>query len=131
MQFGLQIRGARESSEYYYIDGIKTGGLPASYTFEKEINTVDVSFKADKKYTFNSNSDYQIVAIKEFTIPANYQYYCAPKLDKDVFLTAQLVDWEKYNLLEGLVSVYYEGAFMGTTIMDVKFISDEKVFGID
>jgi len=108
--YQTSVRGSRSDSYPIFV--------------EKEINVVDISFKADEKYTINSNSDYQVVAIKEFNIPANYQYYCAPKLDKDVFLTAQLVDWEKYNLLEGQVSVYYEGTFMGTTIMDVKFISD-------
>jgi hypothetical protein len=118
------VRGGRNSSTYYYINGVKTGVTPASYSFEKEVNTVDVSFKAENKHTINSNSAYQVVTIKEFIIPANYQYYCAPKLDKDVFLTAQVVDWRKYHLLEGQVSVYYEGTFMGTTIMDVKFISD-------
>lgn len=122
--YSTNIRGARNLPVYYYVDGVKTGGIPASYSFEKEVNTVDVSFKAEKRYTINSNSAYQVVSIKEFIIPANYQYYCAPKLDKDVFLTAQLVDWRKYHLLEGQVSVYYEGTFMGTTIMDVKFISD-------
>lgn len=91
---------------------------------DKQVNVVDISFKADDKYTINSNSKYQVISIQNIEIPSNYQYYCAPKLDKDVFLTAQIVDWEKYNLLEGQVSVYYESTFMGTTIMDVKFVSD-------
>lgn len=62
--------------------------------------------------------------MQKLEIPSKYQYYCAPKLDKDVFLTAQIVNWEKYNLLEGQASIYFEGTFMGTTIMDVKYITD-------
>ena len=110
---GVQVRGARTNGNSYYLTEA-----------EKEVNMVDISYKVDEKYTINSNSDYQVVPVQKLEIPSDYQYYCAPKLDKDVFLTAQVVNWEKYNLLEGQASIYFEGTFMGTTIMDVKYITD-------
>ena len=57
-------------------------------------------------------------------LKANYQYYCAPRLDKDVFLTAQIVDWEKYNLIEGQGNIFFEGTFVGNTLLDTRYITD-------
>lgn len=34
-------------------------------------------------------------------MPAIYNYYAVPKLDKDAFLVARIPDREKYTLLSG------------------------------
>src|SRR5690554_3651924 len=59
-----------------------------------------------------------------YDLPAFYQYYCVPKIDKDAFLIANIVDWEKYNLLEGEANVFFEDTYVGKTLMDVRYASD-------
>jgi uncharacterized protein (TIGR02231 family) len=37
---------------------------------------------------------------------------------------ANIVDWEKYNLLEGEANIFFENTFVGKSILDVTFVSD-------
>ncbi len=87
-------------------------------------NVVSAEFKIDERYTINSDNKQYTVQINEIDHKAHYQYYCAPKLDADVFLTAQLIDWESLNLLEGQASIFFEGTYVGTSLLDAKFVGD-------
>jgi len=60
----------------------------------------------------------------KYDLPAEYEYYSAPKVDKDAFLLANIIDWEKYNLLEGEANIFFENTFVGKTILDVRYVSD-------
>jgi uncharacterized protein (TIGR02231 family) len=35
-----------------------------------------------------------------------------------------VVDWEKYNLLEGEANVFFEDTYLGKTLLDVRYASD-------
>lgn len=59
-----------------------------------------------------------------YEIPALFQYYSVPKMDKNAFLLANITDWEKYNLLEGEANVFFEGTFVGKTLLDVRLATD-------
>ncbi|MGC9344001.1 MAG: DUF4139 domain-containing protein, partial [Bacteroidales bacterium] len=59
-----------------------------------------------------------------YELPAIYQYYSVPKIDKDAFLIANIVDWEQYNLLEGEANIFFEDTYVGKTLLDVRFASD-------
>jgi hypothetical protein len=87
-------------------------------------NVVSAEFKIDERYTIKSDNKQYTVQINEIEHKAHYQYYCAPKLDPDVFLTAQLLDWESLNLLEGQASIFFEGTYVGTSLLDAKFVGD-------
>lgn len=53
-----------------------------------------------------------------------YTHSAVPKLDKDAFLMAQLVEWEKFNLLSGKANIYFEGSFVGETFLNAKNTKD-------
>ena len=91
---------------------------------EKTENVVAVEFKIDERYTIKSENKHFTVSIEEIEQKAHYQYYCAPKLDPDAFLTAQLIDWEELNLLEGQANIFFEGTYVGTSILDARFVGD-------
>ena len=57
-------------------------------------------------------------------MPASYQYYTAPKLSTDVFLTASLTDWNKYNFLSGEANLFFEGTFIGKSLIDTQVSTD-------
>jgi hypothetical protein len=69
------------------------------------------------------NKEYQ-VEIKEMSLAAFYEYSCAPKLETDVFLTAHLTDWEQYNLPEGEANLYFEGTFLGKSVLKTQSTED-------
>ena len=68
---------------------------------DEVIKTTTVNYDITLPYTIPSDNKPQSVEIKALDLPATYQYFVAPKLDKDAFLTAQIIDWEQYNLLSG------------------------------
>lgn len=95
---------------------------PVSVT--PKLNIVNTEFIITEKYTIVSDPKNIMVSVQSIKSDASYQYYCAPRLDIDVFLTAQLVDWEKYNLLEGQANVFFEGTFIGSTLLDTRYLTD-------
>lgn len=88
------------------------------------INVTTVSYEITQPYTIPSDNKPQSVEIKSLDLPATYQYFAAPKLDKDAFLTAQIVDWEQYNLLSGEANLFLEGTFMGKTLLNTLTTDD-------
>ncbi len=99
-----------------------TRSVPLQVT--KKENVVSAEFEVDEVFTVPSDSKHYTVSIEEIEKKAHYQYYCAPKLDKDAFLTAQLVDWEDMNLLEGQANIFFEGTYVGSSLLDVNFVGD-------
>jgi len=64
------------------------------------------------------------LTINENSIPARYEYYCVPKLDKDAFLLAHITGWQEYNLLNGEVNLFFEGSYVGKSYLDVASTAD-------
>ncbi len=91
---------------------------------EKKLNIVNAEYTIEEKYTIPSDPKSISVLIQSIQADVRYQYFCAPRIDQDVFLTAQLVNWEQYNLLEGQANVFYEGTFTGNTFFDTRFLVD-------
>lgn len=83
--------------------------------FELEVKT---------PYTILSDNKSYSVDMAYYDIPADFQYYAVPKIEKDVFLQARIADWEGYNLLEGEANIFFENTFVGKTLLDVRNASD-------
>jgi uncharacterized protein (TIGR02231 family) len=116
---GLRIRGTKPVAA-------KDEMAPAVNLVETEqvSRQTSVEFEIQTHYTLLSDGKNLTINIDSYSLPAEYQYFCAPKIDKNAYLTAQIVDWEKYNLLEGEASVYFEDTYTGKTLLDVRYMSD-------
>lgn len=79
---------------------------------------LSVEFTPTIKYSIPSDSKQHSVSLQEFTIPAKYEYYAAPKLDNNAFLVARLTDWSNYNLLAGQANIYFENSYVGQSFVD-------------
>lgn len=99
-----------------------TTSLPIAQ--ETETVTEEVDFSIKERYSIPSDARHYTVQIGEFDVDAEYTYFVAPKYDKDVFLTAMLNNWENYKLLDGESFIYYEGEYVGKSIMAVKYAVD-------
>jgi Domain of unknown function (DUF4139)/N-terminal domain of unknown function (DUF4140) len=118
----LNIRGGRSSSvSYYYDDNAST-----IQNLKKEMNEIkpNLEYAIEIPYSILSDGKDNLVKIKETPIAAEYVYYAAPKLDKEVFVQASIIDWQKLNLLSGKSSVYLNGTFTGESEIDADQISD-------
>ena len=103
-------------------ENMATGSL-ALPTLQVE-NQTSVEFSIDMPYTVNSDSKNQVVELTTYDVPAYYEYYCVPKIDKDAFLIGYVTNWEQYNLLEGEANIFFEDTYIGKSVLDVRFISD-------
>ncbi len=82
------------------------------------------AFDIDLPYTIPTNNKEYQVDIKEEMLKADYQYFVVPKLDVDAFLMASITDWTQYNLLEGKANLYFEGTYLGKTLLKTNSTDD-------
>lgn len=111
---GVDIRGSSTVK--------KSKSLPLSIKEEEKPTTT--AFDIDLPYSIPSNGKEYQVEIKEVSMPASYHYASAPKMDLDAFLTAEIINWEQYNLLEGEANLYLEGTFLGKTLLKTQSTED-------
>lgn len=92
--------------------------------FQKNENQTSIEFDIEIPYTVKSDNKNYTVDMTLYEVPAFYQYFCIPKIEKDAFLIANITNWEAYNLLEGEANIFFEETFIGKTLLDVRFASD-------
>ena len=80
-----------------------------------ETGITNTQFEIDKTYSIPSDGDITVIEIDQFSVPANYNYFSAPILNENVFLTAKIGNWEQYNLLPAEANIYFEGSYAGKT----------------
>lgn len=85
---------------------------------------VNTEFEIKIPYTIPSNGQYNAVEIQSHALTANYQFYAAPKFDKDAFLMAKIANWSNLNLLSGKANIYYDGTFIGSSFIDAAITKD-------
>lgn len=83
-----------------------------------------VNFEIKTPYTIPSDNKNYTVDMEVYQLPANFQYYCVPKVDRDAFLVAHLTNWEQYNLLEGEANIFFEGTYVGKSLLNLTNATD-------
>jgi len=90
-------------------------------TVQKQTN---VTFDIKNPYTILSDGKQFAVDIGNYDFNAEYEYYAAPKITEDAFLTAKISGFDQINLISGEASVFFEGTFLGKTLLDVQTATD-------
>ena len=110
------------------VAGIQIRGMASLRSKPVEVqqteNQTNVEFNIANPYTVPSDGKQYLVEINEVGTDATYQYYVAPKLSTDVFLTARITDWNKYNFLSGEANLFFEGTFIGKSLIDTHATAD-------
>jgi hypothetical protein len=81
-------------------------------------------FAISVPYTVPSDGKNHQVGVQEQELTSSYKYYCTPKLDLDAFLFAQVTGWEGLNLLAGPAYIYFEGTYVGESLLDLGGVGD-------
>lgn len=120
----------------YGLQGEVAGLQMSNYTQDKKkesIQTVSIAtqyqptamiYRIDDKYTLESDGKTTSIGIKQFEVPAIYDYYSAPKIDPTAFLTAKVINWQDFDLQSGEASLYFEGSYLGKTYIDLSSTAD-------
>ena len=93
----------------------KSGTATGQYKVQAITTT---RFEIANPYSIATDGDVTIIEIDKFVVPASYEYYAAPLLNENVFLTAKINNWEQYNLLPGEANIYFEGSYSGKTYLN-------------
>jgi uncharacterized protein (TIGR02231 family) len=110
----------------------KAAGVDLSSSYEKEENNVILKetgltttrFEIREKYTIKSNAEITVIEIDNFQLDALFQHYAAPELNENVFLTATIKDWEKFDFLAGEANIYFEGNYAGKSLINPQATAD-------
>lgn len=86
--------------------------------------TTSFEFPISVPYTIPSDGQNHQVGVQEQELKSSYRYYCTPKLDLDAFLFAQVTGWEGLNLLAGPAYIYFEGTYVGESLLDLGGVGD-------
>lgn len=87
-------------------------------------NQTTVEFEVDIPYSIKSNGENLTVNLRNHEIETSYEYYAVPKLGKDAFLIARIINWDQFNLLEGEANLYFEDSYVGRSILNARAMTD-------
>jgi uncharacterized protein (TIGR02231 family) len=87
-------------------------------------------FEIALPYTILSDSKENLVEIQRYEVAANYAFFAIPKIERDAFLVADLIGWDKNELLPGDANVYFENNYVGKSYFDTRIVDDTLSFGL-
>lgn len=81
-------------------------------------NQMDVTFDIDIPYDVPANGKEQDVVLKDIKAPCSYEYYSAPRMDREAYLLGNVPGWESLHLLPGEANIIVEGTNIGKSFID-------------
>ncbi|KQC33062.1 hypothetical protein AAU57_06840 [Nonlabens sp. YIK11] len=98
-----------------------------------EDNIAARTYQLSQKYTIASTGETVDINISSNKVAATYEYYTAPVINENVFLTAILKDYEKLNLIPGEANVYFDDSYSGKIYFDTDTVEEDLVvsLGVD
>lgn len=138
----LSVRGGRSTQTVYFVDGVKVLGNPGPIDRVTEIihinnqineNQLNSQYELEAPHQILSNGEEYTLRIKTIEIPVTYEHVVFAKEDQHAYLKGNLVKLNAYNLFTGKANIYFKGAYVGQTILDVRNLSDTTALflGID
>ncbi|OCG02298.1 DUF4139 domain-containing protein [Gilliamella sp. wkB112] len=96
---------------------------PASNTW---INAsgIDTRFEVKLPYTIKTHTQDNVLILQDQQVEAKYHYISTPKLDSNVYLQAQITDWDKLSLLPGKSTVFFNGNYIGESYITTNGVKD-------
>jgi Domain of unknown function (DUF4139)/N-terminal domain of unknown function (DUF4140) len=81
-------------------------------------NLTNTLYEVGLPYTVLNDGKTYTAEIRNGVIPASYEYFTAPKESSDAYLTALVTNWDELQLVGGEAALYYEGTYMGKTLLN-------------
>ncbi len=81
-------------------------------------------YEIEEPYTVLNDGKTYTVEIDGYEMKAQFEYYAAPKIQQEAYLTARIADWQELNLLPGEANLFFEGTYLGKSMLDVASAGD-------
>lgn len=112
--------------------------VPSQPKIDKPVEAQDLVIESSDQQQVRSVKEYAIsmpmnmpsdgkeynLVIGAETIKADYEFHASPKLDRDAFLVAKVINWQDYDLLDATAGIFYEGTFTGKTTLSASMATD-------
>lgn len=126
---GVQVDDEDGSGQQLKIRGISSIKNKDFKRAENNFTTISYQptttvYEIKEPYTILNDGKTYMAEIDGYEVKAQYEYYAAPKIEADAFLTAKVVDWQELNLLPGEANLFFEGTFLGKSLLDVTNAGD-------
>lgn len=108
---------------------LKVADKASSYVAASE-NPTNFEYTVSIPYTISSNGKEQTIEIQKNELVAQFEYFAIPKRDKDAFLLAKVTGWDKLNLLNGEINLYYDNTYVGKSNLNVALNQDTIDFSL-
>lgn len=97
-------------------------GVPVTQVVEQQFN---VAYNLTSSQTITSSGKGQTVILDNKEVEADYVYHTVPKLTEEVFLLANIKNWQSLNLMLTEANIYFEGNFIGKTTINPNYTKEE------
>ncbi|WP_237585241.1 DUF4139 domain-containing protein [Proteus sp. G2662] len=87
-------------------------------------NGINLSHTIALPYTLKNSTETNTLVINQKEVTADYRYLTTPKLVEEVYLQAEVKDWENLNLLNGRANIYYMNSFVGNTYINTNELTE-------
>jgi uncharacterized protein (TIGR02231 family) len=94
------------------------------------VEELSAEFDIPVPYSILSDSKPYTVEVTSFNLPAKYEHFCIPKMEKDAFLVAKISGWNDLNLVSGPANVYFNGNYIGQSTINTLNITDTLVLSL-
>jgi uncharacterized protein (TIGR02231 family) len=115
---------------YHSNDGSIVGGIDKNSirnTTLMEVTDLSKTFIINGLQSVNKYTKTTSFQIANYFLDVKYNHYTVPKLDNGVFLTAKIDNWEKLNLINGELNIYYQNNYIGQVYLNTNNIIDELI----
>lgn len=136
----LMLRGkvAGLSAENKLEDVVVTGygnksakrEIPTPVSVETVYQPTTTKYEIKELYTVLSDGKKNAIDVRKTTVPAEYEYYAAPKVDARAYLVARIVNWQSLELLKANANLFFEDTFLGSSVIDPALAEDTLLISL-
>lgn len=100
-------------------------GNPNNVSFTSiQVAQLSREFIIERRYTIPSDSKPYLVDITTHLLDATFSHKAVPKLNNDAFLLANIVGWERLDLIPGPTNVYFSNTYVGQSYLNTANVED-------
>ena len=132
MEGEVSIKGSRDVSRMpsAYGEIKKESGAILQSNVNTNTTAVGFEYTLNEKMSIPSDGRPYTSQIMKREILAEYRHFALPKLSRDAYLNVFVPDWEKLNLLEGEVNLYFGSAYTGKSVVSLRNLKDSLEFSM-
>jgi uncharacterized protein (TIGR02231 family) len=90
-------------------------------------NQLNLSYELEDNYTILSNNKENSIVLNVMDIPAKFMYSAVPRYSNTAFLTAEIDNLDKYNLIKAEANIIFDDTNVGKTVINPETTDSKMV----